>query len=128
MRNLILFVGFGVVCLLISLVASFATVDAGLPKGHGQPYWGDSDSPQALQAQRLATQAGCLACHSYRGQLGQVTGPTLDDVGSKLNQEAIASFIRNGTDLMPAYENKLTEEEIQLISEWMSKFKNPHSK
>ncbi len=125
MKNLIGYVGFGVVFLLLTLVASFITVDWGLEKGYGEPYWGDSKL--ATEGQKIVTSAGCLHCHSYRGQLGQVTGPSLDAVGLRLNNpKVIETFIRNGSGIMPAYKDKLTDEEITLISEWLSTFKSPY--
>ncbi|MDQ0339099.1 mono/diheme cytochrome c family protein [Caldalkalibacillus uzonensis] len=124
MRSLVFYVGLGTLILLITLVASFVTVDWGMADGYGEPYWGDS--VLATEGQRVITQAGCLACHSYRGQLGQVTGPPLDDVGTRLSKEAIEGFIRNGTQIMPSYEDILSDEEIELLAEWLSHFKSPY--
>lgn len=122
MSSLIKYVGFGVVCLLFTLVISFITIDWGLEKGYGEPYWGES----TVEAQKVITSAGCLQCHSYRGQLGQVSGPTLDDVGLRLNAQTIEAFIRHGSGIMPGYDGKLSEEDILLLSEWLSTFKSPY--
>ncbi|MCD8511877.1 MAG: cytochrome c [Bacillus sp. (in: Bacteria)] len=125
MKNLILYVGFGVFFLLLTLVVSFVTVDWGLAEGYGEPYWGDSE--EIIEGQKLITGAGCLQCHSYRGQLGQVTGPTLDDVGLRMNKQIIETFIRHGSGVMPGYEGKLTDEEIEHLSNWLSTFQSPYS-
>lgn len=125
MKNLILYVGFGVFFLLLTLIVSFVTVDWGLAEGYGEPYWGDSE--EIIEGQKLITDAGCLQCHSYRGQLGQVTGPTLDDVGLRMNKQIIEAFIRNGSGVMPAYEGRLTDEEIEHLSSWLSTFQSPYS-
>jgi mono/diheme cytochrome c family protein len=125
LKNLILYVGFGVVFLLLTLVVSFVTIDKGLEAGYGEPYWGASY--HATEGQKIVTGAGCLQCHSYRGQLGQVSGPSLDDVGLRLNAQAIEALIRYGTGIMPAYHDKLTDEETTLVAEWMSTFKSPYS-
>lgn len=123
MKNLLVYVIAGVALLLISLVVSFTTVESGLAEDHGAPYWG---TDLAEDGQKIAMRAGCLACHSYRGQLGQGTGPNLDAVGLRLNEQAIEGFIRNGTTLMPAYDGKLTDEEIKTLSSWFSTFKSPY--
>lgn len=124
MKNLILYVGFGVVFLLLTLVVSFLTIDQGLVEGYGEPYWGDTY--QITEGQKIVTSAGCLQCHSYRGQLGQVTGPSLDDVGLRLNAQAIEALIRYGSGIMPGYHEELSDEEITLVSEWLSTFKSPY--
>lgn len=126
MKNLFMYVGFGVVMLLISLVASFVTVDWGLAEDHGEPYWAMSEDSMAYEGQRIVTEAGCLSCHSYRGQLGQATGPTLDAVGLRLPEQAIEMFIRNGSGVMPAYEGRLSEEEIKHLAQWLSTFDVPY--
>ncbi|MGO4888440.1 c-type cytochrome [Anaerobacillus sp. MEB173] len=126
MRNLFMYVGFGVVLLLVTLVVSFTTVDWGLAEDHGEPYWAMNEDSMAWQGQRVITEAGCLQCHSYRGQLGQATGPTLDAVGLRLPEQAIETFIRHGSGVMPAYQDRLSEDEIKLLAEWLSTFDVPY--
>lgn len=121
MRSLIIYVGGAVALLFLFLVTAFTTVDAGLPEDHGAPYWGTT--AVEVEGANLFKSAGCYACHSYRGQQSQVTGPELDTVGLRLNEQAIEAFIRNGTQIMPRYEGKLTDEEIQTMAKWLSTFK-----
>ncbi|NSL52464.1 c-type cytochrome [Calidifontibacillus erzurumensis] len=123
MKNLIIWSGAGAVLLLFFLVFSFATAEKGLAEDHGAPYWGTELSDKG---QDIAIRAGCLACHSYRGQLGAATGPTLDAVGLRLNEQAIEAFIRNGTQLMPPFEGKLSDDEIKTLAQWLSTFKSPY--
>ncbi|MCF6093018.1 cytochrome c [Microaerobacter geothermalis] len=123
MKNLIIYVGGGVVLLLLFFATAFTTVDAGLPADHGSPYWGTSEVEVA--GAKLFKQAGCTSCHSYRGQQGQVTGPELDTVGLRLNEQAIEQFIRRGTQIMPSYEGKLSDDEIKTLATWLSSFKTP---
>ncbi|MGC5327497.1 c-type cytochrome [Brevibacillus sp. SYSU BS000544] len=123
MKNLILSVGGGTLLLLLFLVAGFTTVDAGLAPDHGAPYWGNSAIEK--EGARLYQSAGCYACHSYRGQQSQVTGPELDEVGKRMNAQAIEAYITNGTKIMPAFKDRLTKEEIQTLSQWLSTFNKP---
>lgn len=123
LKSIIIWSGSGVVLLLFFLVFSFTTAETGLPKDHGSPYWG---TDLAKEGQDIAIKNGCLTCHSYRGQLGAATGPTLDAVGLRLNEQAIEVFIRNGTQIMPSFEEKLTDEEIKTLAKWLSTFKSPY--
>lgn len=121
MKTLVIYVGGGTLLLLLFLVTAFTTVDLGLEPDHGAPYWGTTEVQ--VRGSELFKSTGCYACHSYRGQQGQITGPELDAVGLRLNKEAIEAFIRHGTQIMPAYEGKMTDEEIDIMAEWLSQFK-----
>ncbi|GAX88458.1 c-type cytochrome [Effusibacillus lacus] len=121
MKNFLIYVGGGVLFLLLFFVTAFTTVDAGLPENHGAPFWGNSEIEK--KGHVLFQTAGCYSCHSYRGQQGQVTGPTFDSVGLRLNEQAIEMFIRKGTAIMPAYEGKLKDEEIKTLAKWLSEMK-----
>lgn len=123
MRSLITYVGGGTLFLLLFFITGFTTVDKGLPENHGAPYWGTTEIQK--EGDRLFKAAGCYACHSYRGQQSQVTGPELDAVGARLNPQAIETFIRKGTAIMPSFEGKLTDEEIKTLASWLSEFKTP---
>ena len=123
LKSIIIWSGSGVLLLLFFLVLSFSTAEQGLAEDHGAPYWG---TELAEKGQDIAIRKGCLTCHSYRGQLGAATGPTLDAVGLRLNEQAIEAFIRNGTQIMPSFEDKLTDEEIKTLAQWLSTFKSPY--
>jgi mono/diheme cytochrome c family protein len=63
--------------------------------------------------------AGCGGCHTLAaaGSSGSV-GPTLD--GADLTVEAVASQVRNGGGAMPAFDDSLSEDEIQAVAEFVS--------
>ncbi len=123
MKNLIVSVGGATALLLLFFITGFTTVDAGLAPDHGAPYWGTSAIEK--EGARLFKSAGCYACHSFRGQQSQVTGPELDEVGKRMNAQAIEAYITNGTKIMPAFKERLTKEEIQTLAQWLSEFKTP---
>lgn len=56
---------------------------------------GMSDDPRAIAGAELFNgSAGCVDCHSYNDQGGSV-GPALDNVGSRLNDEALMQALLN---------------------------------
>lgn len=60
----------------------------------------------------------CVACHA--ADLRGGAGPNLQSVGAKLSAEDIAAKIANGGGGMPAYEGKLTQAEIQALTDWLA--------
>jgi ubiquinol-cytochrome c reductase cytochrome b subunit len=62
----------------------------------------------------LYHQNGCLACHSIGGH-GGGPGPDLSNAGSELTIGEMSMVILNGAPGMPAYENLLTRDEVDLI-------------
>ena len=59
----------------------------------------------------------CSSCHG--GNLEGLSGPALDQVGSKYSVEEIADIIQNGMGTgMPG--GLVTGEEQQLLSEWLA--------
>lgn len=77
-------------------------------------------NPAYVKAQELFTANKCISCHGVdlSGKAGAKTN--LQKVGSKMTKEQIASQIKNGGGGMPVYSNKLSEEEIGLLSDWLS--------
>lgn len=63
----------------------------------------------------------CLACHGDQLQGG--VGPNLQEVGSRLSQEDIAQLIYDGQGTMPAFGDKLSDEEINELAQWLSEQK-----
>ena len=55
----------------------------------------------------------CTSCHG--GELTGGSGPDL--VSADLSEEAVNSFVTNGSGEMPAFEDQLTEDQIQAMSE-----------
>ncbi|NOV02867.1 c-type cytochrome [Paenibacillus sp. LMG 31457] len=77
-------------------------------------------NPAFVKAQELFTANKCISCHGVdlSGKVGAKTN--LQKVGSKMSKEQIANQIKNGGGGMPVYSNKLSEEEIGLLSDWLS--------
>jgi mono/diheme cytochrome c family protein len=89
-----------------------------------------SSEPQALY------DFHCARCHARAGEpggpsLGGSVGPDLSRIGSAkgMTPEWLSSYIRNPKSVrpdarvMPAFEDKMTEEEIRSLAEWLSKKK-----
>lgn len=69
----------------------------------------------------------CLSCHIVDG-VGSKTNDDLTHIGQKRNQQEIAQRIANPKMLkpnsdMPAFESKLTADEIQKLAEWLAAHK-----
>lgn len=117
--------GVATLLLLVFIAWAFVTVDAGLDPNHGAPYWANTEV--AKKGQKLFETAGCYACHSYRGQQGQVTGPNFEGVGKKYPKETIKKFIENPrafypNTIMPVFKDRLTPGQIDALAEYLSTF------
>ncbi|MDD9271084.1 c-type cytochrome [Paenibacillus sp. GCM10023248] len=77
-------------------------------------------APAYVKAQELFTANKCISCHGVdlSGKVGSKTN--LQKVGAKMTEEQIAKQIRDGGGGMPAYGTKLSEEDIGLLSNWLS--------
>ncbi|UKS26476.1 cytochrome c [Paenibacillus sp. HWE-109] len=77
-------------------------------------------NPAYVKAQELFTTNKCISCHGVdlSGKAGAKTN--LQKVGSKLSSEQIANQIKNGGGGMPVYKTKLSDEEIGLLTDWLS--------
>jgi len=63
----------------------------------------------------------CLSCHA--ADLSGRVGPNLQKIGSKLSQEQLYTIIHDGAKGMPAFQKSLSSEEIDALSQWLSKNK-----
>ncbi|MEC0258771.1 c-type cytochrome [Paenibacillus lautus] len=63
--------------------------------------------------------ANCMACHAT-DLAGGGNFPSLQNVGSKYDAGEIAGIITNGRNGMPAFQGKLTEDEINVLSQWLA--------
>ncbi|WP_405449102.1 c-type cytochrome [Paenibacillus sp. HJGM_3] len=59
----------------------------------------------------------CISCHA--ADLGGRVGPSLKELGAIMSTEQIAGKIAEGGSGMPAFSNKLTKEEINLLAVWL---------
>ncbi|MFC0330876.1 c-type cytochrome [Paenibacillus sepulcri] len=64
--------------------------------------------------------SACISCHGseLQGKMGPETN--LQHVGKRLSKEQIARQIRKGGESMPAFESRLTAEEIEGLASWLS--------
>ncbi|WP_053363947.1 menaquinol-cytochrome c reductase cytochrome b/c subunit [Bacillus sp. FJAT-27251] len=76
----------------------------------------DVEIDKAAEGYLIAEQNTCLSCHG--GELGGASGPKLTQTG--LTAEEIADIAVNGQGAMPAGVFKGTEEELQIMSEFIA--------
>lgn len=72
-----------------------------------------------LSGEAVFAEYGCGGCHALEeaGSSGQ-TGPELD--GANLSVDRVAEQVRNGGGGMPAFGDRMSEEEIQAVSEFVA--------
>lgn len=73
---------------------------------------------QTAQAESVYKAANCLVCHGV--DLGGVSAPNLQKVGSRYKEGDIKNIVLNGRGGMPAYKGKLSEDEIQSLAAWLA--------
>ena len=86
--------------------------------GGGGDNGGDSNGASSAGA-KVFTDAGCGNCHTMlaAGTNG-TTGPNLDEL--RPNEERVERQVRNGGGGMPAFEGKLSDDEIFAVSEFVA--------
>jgi cytochrome c551 len=75
--------------------------------------------PAEHQEAAAIFQKQCISCHAadLSGRVGEQSN--LQQVGARLSKAEMTDIIKHGGQLMPAQE-KLTDEEIELLVEWLS--------
>ncbi|MFF2890192.1 c-type cytochrome [Paenibacillus sp. NPDC057967] len=64
----------------------------------------------------------CISCHAH--DLSGRVGPALQIVGSAYTAEQLATIIGEGSGRgMPAYGNRLDQDEIEALAQWLAKMK-----
>lgn len=76
---------------------------------------GDATNDEAMTLYN----ANCMACHAT-DLAGGGNFPSLQNVGSKYDASEIAGIISNGRNGMPAFQGRLTEDEINVLSQWLA--------
>lgn len=76
----------------------------------------DSAAQAASGGERLYSNR-CMVCHG--GDLKGGFGPELRGIGELRSRDELIAAIRDGTGLMPAFRDRLTEEEIAAIVDWI---------
>lgn len=64
--------------------------------------------------------SNCISCHGtgLQGRVGPNTN--LQQVGARMSASDIAAQIEHGKGSMPAFQDRLTDEEIAGLSEWLA--------
>lgn len=64
--------------------------------------------------------ANCVSCHGteLQGRVGPLTN--LQTIGAKMSAEDIIQQINEGEGTMPAFKDRLTEEEIAGLADWLA--------
>jgi mono/diheme cytochrome c family protein len=80
---------------------------------------GGEDTGGAADGASVFASAGCGSCHTLAAAdaSGNV-GPNLDELMPSTEQ--VAEQVKNGGGGMPAFEDQLSEEEIQAVAEYVS--------
>ena len=73
----------------------------------------------AADGEQVFAEAGCGSCHTLQaaGASGTV-GPSLDETG--LNQDEIAQVVTNGRGGMPAFGDRLSEDQINAVAAYVA--------
>ncbi|BDD12419.1 cytochrome b (plasmid) [Fulvitalea axinellae] len=74
----------------------------------------DTSDKKLLKGMRLFYDKGCLYCHKI-GDRGGLRGPDLTNVSRRLNRQEMTIRIVNGGEYMPAFGGSLSQEELDLI-------------
>lgn len=80
-----------------------------------------NDGERVLSDAEIMYKKKCLSCHGT--ELQGRAGPSLQNVGSKLNEEEIVDIVTYGRKGMPKFGKTISKEEIQSISKWLSELK-----
>ncbi len=109
-------------CIVFVLIL-IGSACAGPTDHHAQ----NSSSPEVPQASMnaseeayaLFTKAKCVSCHGQQleGRVGEVTN--LQNIASRRTVDDIMLKIQKGGNGMPGYEQKLSNEEIKLLANWL---------
>jgi ubiquinol-cytochrome c reductase cytochrome b subunit len=78
-----------------------------------------TEEPRILEGAMVFHERGCQYCHQIHGEGGE-WGPELTDVSTRMGSEQIAVRIVQGIGNMPAYQDILTTEEVDLLVEFLN--------
>lgn len=106
---------------LLAAIALSACGTAGKEAAPGHP--ASSRLPDGPPETIALYKASCLNCHGtdLKGRMAPNTN--LTEVGSRMTAEEILQQISHGGELMPAFKDKLSNEDIQALTDWLSGLK-----
>lgn len=86
----------------------------------GAPGVIDARAPEGTErGRRVASDAGCLACHQLHGEGNDGPGPDLTQVGRRLDRAAIAGVLRSPPAPMPSY-RRLPDDDFAALVEYLA--------
>lgn len=99
-------------------VAYFIATCAGNPDAQ-ECQAGSGGGITAMDGPGIFAAAGCGSCHTFTpgGGKGNV-GPNLDEAMPSV--ELVIDRVTNGMGAMPSFSNKLSEEQIKTLAEWIA--------
>lgn len=107
----------GLVALLLSACAASAARDGG-----GAPTALSSEAERGRVVFTEVAEPTCAQCHAL-GDADGVAGPALD--GRDLPPDDVAAIVRAGRGLMPAYEEQLSDEQIDAVAAYVAEASAP---
>lgn len=104
-------IAIGILCLM-----SMFTIACNSETQSNQPLANDGTHQEAKQRFK----ENCVSCHGtdLRGRSSK--NSNIASIGSRLNESEIAHIITQGNGLMPAFEDKLSQDEISQLAAWLS--------
>jgi cytochrome c551 len=111
-------------CFVVISLTACGTAKNAPNQGNAGPSPAVSVAPSSdnryVKAEELFKKTNCISCHGVdlSGRVGPKTN--LQKIGAAYTPEQISNQIRGGGGGMPGYERKLTADEIQLLTDWLS--------
>lgn len=106
-------------CLIILLTFSLAACGkSSTPSPSATPGAGAGQGAVSTVDTQSIYKQNCMSCHGNNMEGG--VGPNLQKVGSKYNKDQIVTLLTNGKGGMPSFKNKLSNDEIVSLADWLS--------
>ena len=84
-----------------------------------QPVADENSTDPNVKAAVELYKKNCLVCHGPQLE-GTMANSKIDKVGATLTPDQIKSKIMNGGNGMISYKDRLSEEEIKLLTDWLA--------
>ncbi|MEK3882825.1 cytochrome c [Paenibacillus sp. PL2-23] len=89
--------------------------------GGSDSHQGSGNTLAAAPAEAASLyKTNCISCHGtdLEGRVGSKSN--LQRVGSRLDSEQLKLRIEEGKGVMPAFKDRLTQEELETLAQWLS--------